>query len=482
MKMKQKNANRNLTRFGALLALVAMWVIIPFAIGDRAVSAEAMLSDVIRIGATLTGDPINGVTPRGFAEYRVDDQNRRRFEIDGNSINLPPGTVLNISVNNAVVGQANLGLCGAFSFRRRTDDGQQVPIITNGSPVQVLNGSTVILAGIFGSASPSPSGSPGGNPSPSPSSSPCASPSPSPTGSPTGSPSPSPTGSPTGSPSPSPTGSPNPSPSPTGSPNPSPSPTGSPNPSPSPTGSPNPGDLFASLSGPTINGVLPTGFAQYENHSSRRELEVRVNQVNLPGGTQLAVFVDEVNVGSMFLDSGEGRLRLRTDEGQTVPVIVAGSKIAIRQNSANLLVGIFSGMTGPSPSPSPSASPSPGGSPSPSPSPSASPSPGGSPSPSPSPAMGRSFDSRLTGTGVQPAVLTNATAELQVTLNATETPATIFGEFRNLGSGQTGARIEALVGSGTIVHDFGIVGGTSGSFASVTINVSAAQVGQIRSG
>src|SRR5688572_20546679 len=472
MKMKQKNANRNLTRFGALLALVAMWVIIPFAIGDRAVSAEAMLSDVIRIGATLTGDPINGVTPRGFAEYRVDDQNRRRFEIDGNSINLPPGTVLNISVNNAVVGQANLGLCGAFSFRRRTDDGQQVPIITNGSPVQVLNGSTVILAGIFGSASPSPSGSPGGNPSPSPSSSPCASPSPSPTGSPTGSPSPSPTGSPTGSPSP----------SPTGSPNPSPSPTGSPNPSPSPTGSPNPSDLFASLSGPTINGVLPTGFAQYENHSSRRELEVRVNQVNLPGGTQLAVFVDEVNVGSMFLDSGEGRLRLRTDEGHTVPIIVAGSKISVRHNTANILVGIFSGMTGPSPSPSPSASPSPGGSPSPSPSPSASPSPGGSPSPSPSPAMGRSFDSRLTGTGVQPAVLTNATAELQVTLNATETPATIFGEFRNLGSGQTGARIEALVGSGTIVHDFGIVGGTSGSFASVTINVSAAQVGQIRSG
>src|SRR5687767_11106149 len=391
MKMKQKNANRNLIRFGALLALVAMWVIIPFAIGDRAVSAEAMLSDVIRIGATLTGEPINGVTPRGFAEYRVDDQNRRRFEIDGNSINLPPGTVLSISVNNAVVGQANLGLCGTFSFRRRTDDGQQVPIITNGSPVQVLNGSTVILAGTFGSASPSPSGSPSGSPSPSPSSSPTGSPSPSPTGSPTGSPSPSPTGSP--NPSPSPTGSPNPSPSPTGSPNPSPSPTGSPNPSPSPspTGSPNPGDLFASLSGPTINGVLPTGFAQYENHSSRRELEVRVNQVNLPGGTQLAVFVDEVNVGSMFLDSGEGRLRLRTDEGQTVPVIVAGSKISVRHNSANILVGIFSGMTGPSPSPSPSASPSPGGSPSPSPSPSASPSPGGSPSPSPSPAMGRSF-------------------------------------------------------------------------------------------
>src|SRR5688572_27031974 len=127
MKMKQKNANRNLIRFGALLALVAMWVIIPFAIGDRAASAEEMMSDDIRIGVTLTGEPINGVSPAGNGEYRVDDQNRRRFEIDGWSINLPAGTVLTISANNAVVGQTSLGSCGALSFRRRTDDGQQGP-------------------------------------------------------------------------------------------------------------------------------------------------------------------------------------------------------------------------------------------------------------------------------------------------------------------------------------------------------------------
>src|SRR5687768_17387775 len=142
MKMKQKNANRNLLRFGALLALVAMWVIIPFAIGDHAASAEEMMSDDIRIGVTLTGAAINGVTPRGSGEYRVDDQNRRRLEIDGSSINLPSGTLLTVSVNNAAIGTASLSSCGAFSFRRRTDDGQQVPIITNGSPVQILNGST----------------------------------------------------------------------------------------------------------------------------------------------------------------------------------------------------------------------------------------------------------------------------------------------------------------------------------------------------
>jgi len=45
--MKQSKGNRNLARFGALLVLVALWVVIPFVIGDRTASAESMiLSDV----------------------------------------------------------------------------------------------------------------------------------------------------------------------------------------------------------------------------------------------------------------------------------------------------------------------------------------------------------------------------------------------------------------------------------------------------
>ncbi|MEO8573456.1 MAG: FG-GAP-like repeat-containing protein [Pyrinomonadaceae bacterium] len=426
--MKQKNGNRNFLRFGALLVLMALWVIIPFAIGNRTASAEEMLlSDVIRLGATLTGAPISGVTPTGFAEYKVDDQNRRRLDVDGSSINLPSGTILTLSINNAVIGQASVSPCSTFSFRRQTDAGEDVPVITGGMPVQVLNGNTVVIAGTFGSASPSPSASPNASPSPSPNASPCANPSPSPTGSPNGSPSPSPTG----------------------------SPNGTPNPSPSPTGSPNGGDLFAGLSGATINGILPNGFAQFEIHSSRLELEVRVNQVNLPG-TQLAVIVDGVNVGSLFISGGAGSLRLRTDNGQTVPPVIVGSTIVLKNGGTNILSGTFMGFTGPSPT--------------------ASPSPGGSPSPSPSPSLGRSFESHLTGTG------TAATGEVKVTLNATETQATIFGEFHNLSSNQTGARIDALVGDGVLVHDLGVVGGINGNFASRTIDVNAGQVSQLRAG
>ena len=143
--MKQKNGNHNVARFGAVPVLVALWVILPFAIGNRTASAEEMVTDVLRIGAGLTGASIGGVTPSGFAEYRVDDQNRRRLDMDGFSINLPSGTILTVSINNAVIGQTSVSPCSTFSFRRETDDGQQVPVITAGMPVQVLNGSTIVL-------------------------------------------------------------------------------------------------------------------------------------------------------------------------------------------------------------------------------------------------------------------------------------------------------------------------------------------------
>jgi len=153
--MKQKNANRNFVRFGALLALIAMWVIIPFAIGDSTASAE-VLSD-IRIGATLTGAPIGGVSPAGFAEWRLDDDGRKRLEVNASSLNLPAGTVLVISVNNAVVGQMGVSSFGTGYFRIRTQDGQNVPVISAGMPVVVTNGADTVLAGTFGSVTPTPS-------------------------------------------------------------------------------------------------------------------------------------------------------------------------------------------------------------------------------------------------------------------------------------------------------------------------------------
>jgi hypothetical protein len=301
--MRNEKDKTRLARFAAILGLVALWIVAPFALNNMVVEADA-LSDV-RIGASLAGSPIGGVNPAGFAEHRLEDSGRRRLDVQASSLSLPAGTVLTVAVNNAVVGTATVTQFGSAFLSLDTGNGQNVPAVNAGMPVQVSSGGTVILAGTFGTVTPTPS--PSGSPSPSPSGSPSGSPSPSPSGSPD----PTPTGSPSGSPSPSPSG--------------------------SPSGTPNAGGLFAGLTGPTLNGVLPGGYAEFEIHSSRLELEIRVRQVALQGGTSLAVVVDNVNVGNLFIQSdGEGRLRLRTDNGQTVPPVVAGSAISIKNGSTRI--------------------------------------------------------------------------------------------------------------------------------------------------
>ncbi|MGI8787585.1 MAG: FG-GAP-like repeat-containing protein [Pyrinomonadaceae bacterium] len=346
--------------------------------------------------ANLTS-PTGSVNPHGVATYEVYQNGGREIEIEAEDVNAANGVVLSFFVDGNPVGQAAL-LSQKAKLKLETERGQNVPTINNGSTVQVKNGTVIILNGVFGGDNSTPT----------------------------------PTVSPTGSPSPSPTASPSPSPSPNG------------------------GDLFAALTGATLNGVLPGGFAQYENHSSRTELEIRVRQVNLPGGTQLSVFVNNASVGNLILENGgEGRLRLRSDDGQFVPVVTAGSTVAIKNGATTILSGAFSGG-GATPSPSPTVSPTPN--------------------------RGRFFEAHLTGGQVVPPVATNATGEVKVFLNQAETQATVTGEFHNLSSAQTGAKIEALIGTTTIAFNFPVIGGRNGEFPSATIPVTAAQVAQLRAG
>jgi hypothetical protein len=216
------------------------------------------------------------------------------------------------------------------------------------------------------------------------------------------------------------------------------------------------------LSGGTFNGALPTGFAQYELHSSRTELEAEIYQVNLPIGTPLIVSVNDSAVGQIVVESGgQGRIRLRSDRGQNVPVVTAGGTITVRHNGAAVLSGIFAGGGA---SPTPTASPTPGG------------------SPSPSPSLGRYFETHPSGAQLDPPVVTAANAEFKVFLNASETQAMLSGEFHNLSSAQTGARIEVRIGTTAVVHDFGAIGGANGNFATATVNLTPIQVQQLRAG
>lgn len=394
-KTKGNNRQLQLLKAAAVILAIAAWAAVPLL--TSTVKADGEIPLIVR--TAVLSAPSGAINPHGEAEWQLYPSGNREIEVEIEDVSLAAGTSLNALVDGNTIGQIIIDSRQQGKLKLRTEDGQTVPVANNGSTVEVRNGSTVLVAGVFGGGGPSPT----------------------------------PTATPTGTP------------------------TGTPSPSPSPTGTPNAGELFAGLTGPTLNGVLPGGFAEFETESSHVELEVRVRQVNLPIGTSLSVVVNGTAAGNLVLTSGgEGRLKLRSDNGQTVPVIVVGSTISVKNGAATILSGTFASFTNPGPTPTPTGTPA--------------------------PTMGRSFEAHLTGSQITPPVTTAARGEVKVKLNTAETQATISGEFDNLSSIQTGARIETTVGTTTTFFDLGVIGGIEGHFAPVTINVTAAQVQQLRAG
>ena len=414
--MNKGKTNSNAGQFWkkvSIVLLLAAWVSIPVITGR----VKADDAPVILVRTANLTPPTGGSNPRGAATWQLYQSGDRELEIELDNTGLAVGTSLKAFIDGNMVGPLVVDRRQRAKLKLSTEDGQTVPQVNSGSTIQVRNGASVIASGVFA-----------GGPTPTP----------------------------TVSPTPTPTRTPSPSPSPTGSPTPSPSP--------SPTATPEEGELFAGLTGPTLNGVLPTGFAKFEIENSRTELDVRVRQVNLPAGTSLNVLVNGVSAGTLLLEDNEGRLRLRSDNGQIVPSIKAGSTITVKNGTVTILSGIFSGSAAPTPTPTGTPTPTPSG------------------TPTPTPAAARSFEANLTGSKVTPPVTTAATSEIKVKLNADATQATASGEFNGLSSNQSGARIETTVGTVTTVRDLGVIGGKNGEFAPVTFSVTAAQVQQLRAG
>lgn len=384
------------------LGIVAMFLLI--APVSMLVEVSADGSPLVLVRTTNLVSPTGSVNPHGEAEFEQYQSGNRELEVEIEDVNLPAGTSLTAVVDGNSVGQIILESDRRGRLKLKTEFGQAVPVINNGSTVQVRNGSTVLVTGSFGGPTTTPTGSPTGSP----------------TGTPTGSPTASPTGSPTAS----------------------------------PTASPSPGNefnLFAFLSGATLNGVLPRGFAEFEIHSSRTELEVRISQVNL-SGTTLNVLVDNVPVGQLIISGNEGRLRLRSDRGENVPAITGGSQIVLKNGDATILTGRFTGG-GTGPNPTPTMTPQPG----------------------------RFFEGHLSGAQMNPPVNTTARGEIKIYLHSNETVAQAIGEY-NLTSPQTSAKILCDVGSTTnLIFDFGALGGLERHYT-VTFSVTPEKVQQLRTG
>jgi hypothetical protein len=159
--------------------------------------------------------------------------------------------------------------------------------------------------------------------------------------------------------------------------------------------------INAGLSGAAIGGQTPVGKAEFRQRPGNDlRLEVEVQDVNLPAGTVLNVFVGGQQIGVITLNTlRAGEVELETERGQAVPAVTNGTGVAVRnQSGANIVAGTFgAGGATPTPTASPTATPTPGATPSPTATPTATPTPGATPSPTP---VMNEFEADLTGAAI----------------------------------------------------------------------------------
>lgn len=120
--------------------------------------------------------------------------------------------------------------------------------------------------------------------------------------------------------------------------------------------------IEAEFSGAVLNGLIPRGEAELETFADgNRKFEVEAQNINLPDGTLLSVFVDGIKIGNITLTGLLGELELKTINGQTIPEVNSRTRVAIIDQAGNTIIaGSFSNIppAGASPTPTPSPNPS----------------------------------------------------------------------------------------------------------------------------
>ena len=112
------------------------------------ISASAKAGDT-KITAKLAGAAINGMVPKGVAEFRSRADGSQQLKVQIENTNLP-GATLNVLINNTKVGELTVGALLAGEMQLNTNDGQSVPPIGTGSTAVVTDqAGTTVVAGTF---------------------------------------------------------------------------------------------------------------------------------------------------------------------------------------------------------------------------------------------------------------------------------------------------------------------------------------------
>jgi hypothetical protein len=263
-----------------------------------AVTPAAVPDDKTTLRSPLTGGALGGVRPSGEVEFRHDGRlNTTRLFVEVNGVNVRTGDEVEVEIGGRKVGRVRLrgGLMGwGGELELDSRNGDSLPSLRAGDMVRISNASGPILAGALQRRTfddnPSPSDLTGAG----------------------GSSTTQPGGAPAGGATPS----------------------GS-------SGS-NEVRLQSPLAGGTINGINARGNIDFRTRSaSDNKLSVEVENVNLPQGTVLQVFVGDRAVGQIVIGPPPmrgGELEISTRDGGSLPTLVAGQPISVRTGAGAVLM------------------------------------------------------------------------------------------------------------------------------------------------
>ena len=251
---------------------------------DDALRCQAA-GEAVMLRSALSGGPIGGVEPLGSAQFRAGGAGgEARFSVEVEHLNLPAGTVLDVFVNGNRLGSITLAgeRFRGGELELETHDGNGTLAIKGGDTVTVSGPSGLVLSGVLQPFSFCEPSAPA-----------------------------------------------------------------VPQTQAHDKGDDDAPSLETRLAGGALGGLEPSGHAEFRNRPERNErtFKVEVEDVNLPAGTMLDVFVGGQKAGSIRVGPAPergGELELESEHGDIVPSVNDGDLIVVvvQGTNAPILSGV----------------------------------------------------------------------------------------------------------------------------------------------
>ena len=101
--------------------------------------------------------------------------------------------------------------------------------------------------------------------------------------------------------------------------------------------------LRANLTGAKIDNLTPSGHAEFRSRPGRASLNVQVEDVKVPVGSVLDVFLNDAKIGTITVQAVilGGELDLNTQDGDMVPSVSPGALVVVKLGDRAIVAGVF---------------------------------------------------------------------------------------------------------------------------------------------